>query len=124
MATRGRLAAASLAAAGFLALAGCSSREPQTTQVILAPPAPTAMPTMAPAPPPLPHAELVPPPPSSAGPQVWQPGHWRYTGMAGNPWAWEGGRYLAPPPGAYTWVPGRWSPASDGNWMWTEGHWA
>ena len=51
-------------------------------------------------PPPPPHAELVPPPPQGVGPEVWQPGHWNYTGVAGNPWVWVGGQYVPAPAGS------------------------
>jgi hypothetical protein len=83
-----------------------------------------APPTTAPAEPPTAHAEMVPRPPSGAGPVVWQPGHWDYTGMAGDPWAWHDGHYVPPPPGETTWVPGRWSQAPNGSWIWIDGHWA
>lgn len=113
-----------MASPALVALSGCgSSPPPQTTQIILQQPAQTA--TVAPTPPPPPHSELVPPPPASSGPVVWQPGHWRYTGMAGNPWYWEGGRYVSVPPGSTTWVPGTWiQQAGSGMWTWQEGHWA
>lgn len=55
---------------------------------------------------------------------VWQPGHWDYTGMANNPWAWHDGRYVPPPQGENTWVPGWWSHAPNGSWIWVHGHWA
>jgi hypothetical protein len=55
---------------------------------------------------------------------VWQPGHWDYTGRAGNPWAWHDGHYVPPPQGETTWVPGRWSHAPNGSWVWIDGYWA
>jgi hypothetical protein len=79
---------------------------------------------MAPMPPPPAHSELVPPPPPSGVPMVWQPGHWQYTGLAGNPWYWQDGKYVAVPPGANTWVPGVWQQQANGTWMWVSGHWA
>jgi hypothetical protein len=94
---------------------------PQTTQVIVQP-QPTAVVPAAPMPPPPPMSELVPPPPPSATPPIWQPGHWRYTGIAGNPWRWQGGQYVALPPGVTAWVPGQWQ-EQGGGWVWREGHW-
>jgi hypothetical protein len=79
---------------------------------------------IAPAPPPPGHSELVPPPPQGSGNVAWQPGHWRYTGDAGNPWAWQSGVYVAVPPGQSVWTPGRWEPQPAGGWVWVEGHWA
>ncbi|MDB5403844.1 MAG: hypothetical protein QOD93_6213 [Acetobacteraceae bacterium] len=106
-----------------LGLAACSdSPPPQTTQVIVQPSPTTVVPT-APMPPPPPMSELVPPPPASAVPTVWQPGHWRYSGIGGNPWTWLGGQYVAVPPGAAAWVPGQWQQQGNG-WLWREGHWA
>ena len=79
--------------------------------MVMQPPPPTMVPPppTASVPPPPPHAELVPPPPQGVGPAVWQPGHWDYTGMASNPWSWQGGHYVRPPNGETTWVPGQWS---------------
>jgi hypothetical protein len=111
---------------GLLVLASCGEPPPpQPTQVIVQPPPQVqVVPNMAPMPPPPPHAELVPPPPPGAGPVVWQPGHWSYTGFAGNPWAWDGGQYVPAPPGETTWVPGRWAQQPSGGWVWLGGHWA
>jgi len=78
----------------------------------------------APMPPPPPQTELVPPPPSSSVSEVWQPGHWNYTGVASNPWTWENGRYVGVPRGANTWVPGQWTRSSTNGWVWVDGHWA
>lgn len=103
-------------------LAACnSSPPPQTTQIILQQPQATA-PMAAPTAPPPAQAELVPPPPASSVPTVWQPGHWRYTGIAGEPWSWQSGQYVAMPMGAHTWVPGQWE-AQNGAFIWQEGHW-
>jgi len=106
----------------MLGLAGCGDSPPPSTQVVVQP-APTAVVPAAPMPPPPPMSELVPPPPASTTPTVWQPGHWRYSGIGGNPWTWEGGRYVAVPPGATAWVPGQWQQQGSG-WVWREGHWA
>jgi hypothetical protein len=109
-----------------LALAACGD-SPQPTQVIVQqPPAQAAMPVamVSPAPPPPAQSELVPPPPQGAGNVVWQPGHWRYTGAAGNPWTWQPGLYVSVPPGQSVWTPGRWQQQPSGGWVWAEGHWA
>jgi YXWGXW repeat-containing protein len=104
-------------------LAGCGdSTPPPSTQVIVQP-APTTVVPMAPMPPPPAMSELVPPPPVSSTPTVWQPGHWRYTGIGSNPWTWANGQYVAVPPGAVAWVPGQWQQQGSG-WVWREGHWA
>jgi hypothetical protein len=95
---------------------------PQTTQVIVQP-QPAAVVPVAPMPPPPPMPELVPPPPSSATSTIWQPGHWRYTGVEGQPWSWQAGQYVAVPSGATAWVPGQWQ-QQGGGWVWREGHWA
>lgn len=106
----------------ILGLAACGESPPPQTTVIVQP-APTAVVPVAPAPPPPAMSELVPPPPVSSVPTVWQPGHWRYTGIGGSPWSWESGRYTAVPPGATAWVPGQWQ-QQGGGWVWREGHWA
>jgi hypothetical protein len=103
-------------------LAACGSPPRQTTQVIVQPAPAAVMPT-APNPPPPAMSELVPSPPVSSTPAAWQPGHWRYTGIAGSPWNWVGGQYVAFAAGAVAWVPGRWQQQGDG-WVWREGHWA
>jgi hypothetical protein len=108
---------------GVAGLAACGgSPPPQITQVIVQPQQAAIVPT-APMPPPPPMSELVPPPPASPTPTVWQPGHWRYSGIAGNPWSWQGGQYVAVPGGAAAWVPGQWQQQGAG-WVWQEGHWA
>jgi hypothetical protein len=121
----------------LLGLAACGNSPPPATQVIVqSPPAtqvpatqvivqapPTTVVPSAPMPPPPPISELVPPPPPSATPTVWQPGHWQYTGVSGNPWNWQHGQYVAVPPGATAWVPGQWQD-QDGGWVWRSGHWA
>lgn len=120
--TRALSRIACLAAPLALGLVACGDDRPvETTRVIIQ--QPQAVVPVAPLPPPPAHAELVPPPPSSSR-TVWQPGHWRYTGRAGNPWEWQGGSYVMVPPGANTWVPGRWAPQPSGGWAWLEGHWA
>jgi hypothetical protein len=107
----------------ILALAACdNSPPPETTQIVVQQPARTIIPS-APMPPPPPMSELVPPPPPSSVPTIWQPGHWRYSGIGGNPWTWESGRYVAVPAGATAWVPGQWQQQGSG-WVWREGHWA
>ena len=65
-------------------------------------------------PPPPPRAEMVP------GPRhgyVWQPGHYRWTGVA---YVWVPGRWV----GRRTthWVEGRWA-FRYGAWHWVPGHW-
>ncbi len=118
-----------MAAPLLVALAACTDVQPAPTQVVVqTPPAPPvaqppSMLLMSPAPPPPARAELVPPPPQGAGNVVWQPGHWRYTGAAGNPWDWKAGEYVPAPPGRTVWTPGQWIPRN-GGWMWNEGHWA
>ncbi|MFI4981965.1 MAG: hypothetical protein ACHQIO_16590, partial [Nevskiales bacterium] len=64
----------------LVGVTACGRDEPRTTQVIVQPPAQqvVSVAPAAPSPPPAPQAELVPPPPPGA-PEVWQPGHWRYT---------------------------------------------
>ncbi len=107
----------------MLGLAACGgSPPPQTTQVIVQPGQDTVVP-QAPMPPPPPMSELVPPPPASATPTVWQPGHWRYSGIGNSPWSWQNGQYVAVPPGATAWVPGQWQQLG-GGFVWREGHWA
>ena len=107
-----------------LALAGCTVQAPPpSSEVTIVQPPATAIVPVSPSPPPLPQAELVPPPPVSATPTVWQPGHWRYTGIAGHPWTWENGQYVAVPAGASAWVPGQWV-QQNGGWVWRDGHWA
>jgi hypothetical protein len=106
----------------LVGLAACDNSPPPTTQVVVQAPPTTVVPS-APMPPPPPMSELVPPPPVSATPTVWQPGHWRYTGVSGNPWNWRAGQYVAVPPGATAWVPGQWQQLQTG-WVWREGHWA
>lgn len=108
---------------GLLLLGGCvTTPAPQpASQLIVQSPAPQAV--IIPAPPP-PNAELVPPPPQGAGTVVWQPGHWRYTGIAGSEWVWVRGQYTPPPYGMSTWQPGRWTQSPSGGWLWVEGHWS
>jgi hypothetical protein len=106
----------------LLALTACGGSQPPPTQVIIQQPAPAVTP-VAPMPPPPAMSELVPPPPASSTPTVWQPGHWRYTGVGSRPWSWESGQYTAVPPGATAWVPGQWQQQGSG-WVWREGHWA
>ena len=112
-----------LALPALAVISACGSSPRPAIQVIVQTPA-VQQALVAPGPPPPPHAELVPPPPQGAGPMVWQPGHWRFTGMAGNPWAWQPGQYMPPPPGETAWVPGQWARQPGGGWAWIEGHWA
>jgi hypothetical protein len=123
-----RLSSITLIIPALFGLSACVTEQvpaPTQTQVFVQPPAPQAMQVaVAPGPPPPPHAELVPPPTQGSGPVVWQPGHWQFTGAARNPWSWEAGQYVPPPPGETTWIPGRWMQQPTGGWSWTEGHWA
>jgi hypothetical protein len=121
-----RFCSASLLVPVLFGLSACVNvPAPRGTQVIVQP-APQQVATVlaAPGPPPPPHSELVPPPPQGARPVVWQPGHWQYTGMAGNPWSWQPGQYVPPPLGQTTWIPGQWLQQPTGAWSWSEGHWA
>lgn len=120
-------------ALGVLSLSACSGGLATTTaavrptrgQVERQPPRTAATaPTTAPTRPPPTHAELVPPPPAGSGPMVWQPGHWDYTGKAGDPWTWRSGHYMPPPQDKTTWVPGWWSHSPGRTWIWVHGHWA
>jgi hypothetical protein len=106
---------------GVLGLAACNDSPPPSTVIVQ--PAPTSVVPTAPMPPPPPMSELVPPPPSSYTPTIWQPGHWRYSGIGNSPWQWQGGQYVSVPPGATAWVPGQWQ-QQGGGWVWQEGHWA
>ena len=99
----------------------CNNLAAQTTVIVQSPP--TTVVPMSPNKPPPPMSELVPPPPASATPTIWQPGHWQYTGLAGNPWSWVGGKYVTVPAGRTAWVPGQWQQQGMG-WVWREGHWA
>ena len=95
--TRVTWGVASLPALALLAGCVATAPPPTPTQIVVQQPPSQVM--LAPGPPPPPNAELVPPPPQGAGPVVWQPGHWRYTGIAGAQWAWVQGQYMPPPPG-------------------------
>jgi len=122
-----RAASALLVLPLLSALTACYHTEPaRETRVIIQQPQPAYQQTVAvaPGPPPAPHSELVPPPPPGAGPVVWQPGHWMFTGVAGNEWSWQPGQYMPPPMGETTWVPGHWTQQPTGGWYWLEGHWA
>ena len=114
-----------LAVSAMVALSGCgnSAPQPQPSTIVIQPAQPRVAAVVAPTPPPPPQSELVPPPPPGSGPVVWQPGHWAYTGVAGNPWSWVSGEYVMPPPGEATWIPGQWQQTPDGTWMWVTGHW-
>lgn len=108
----------------LLALAGCistSSAPPPTVTIVHSPSADTSQ--VSPTPPPAPMIEQAPPPPSTTTRTVWQPGHWRYTGIQGHEWNWENGQYAAVPSGASAWVPGQWL-QQNGQWVWQPGHWA
>lgn len=122
-----RIATATALGCALIGLSACGGSPPPRETEVIVQPAPQPQPVMAmvaPMPPPLPHAELVPPPPQGAGPVVWQPGHWEYTGMAGHEWSWQPGQYVPPPPGETTWIPGRWAQQPNGSWAWLGGHWA
>jgi hypothetical protein len=110
-----------LALPAAFGLAACEIQSTPPAEVVVQP-APTTVVPAVPTPPPPPEAEVVPPPPPTAAPSVWQPGHWRYTGISGNPWSWVPGRYVVVPPGATAWVPGQWQQQGNG-WVWREGHW-
>ncbi len=113
----------SLALPATLSLIGCvgSTTAPAKSKQLVVQ-QPSAIIPLAPMPPPPTRAELVPPPPSGALANVWQPGHWRYSGIAGSPWSWDSGNYVAVPPGANAWVPGQWQ-QRDSGFVWREGHW-
>ena len=84
-----------------LALAACATSD--------APPAPI--------PPPL--AEAMPNPPVSPVPEMWQPGHWDWTGSA---YVWVPGQYVEATGHGGTWMPGWWE-KTDSGWVWHSGHW-
>lgn len=116
-----------------LAVGACVNTVPSqpASTVLVSPPAQPSVAAVVPAttvaapmPPPPPQSELVPPPPQGAGPVVWQPGHWSYTGLSTDPWSWVAGRYMPTPPGQTTWIPGQWQQTPNGSWMWITGHWA
>jgi hypothetical protein len=111
-----------LAIIPLIPLVACGdSPPPPATQIIVQSPR-TSQPA-SPIPPPAPLSEMVPPPPASNAPTVWQPGHWRYTGLANSPWNWQPGEYVAVPSGAAAWVAGKWQ--HEGNaWVWHDGNWA
>jgi len=122
-----RVSVVSLLLPGALGLSACVTVPPPRETQVIVQPAPQLAParvSIAPNPPPPPHAELVPPPPQGVGPVVWQPGHWLYTGIAGQDWSWQPGQYVPPPPGQTTWVPGQWVQQPTGGWTWIEGHWS
>jgi hypothetical protein len=98
----------------------------QSVQVVTPMPVQTQAPSVVIAPnaPPPTRVETIPPPPPGAGPVVWQPGHWQYTGTPGRDWAWQPGQYVQPPYGQTTWIPGHWAQQPNGAWTWVEGHWA
>jgi hypothetical protein len=115
-----RLRPAWLHVLGLVALTACVRDVPQPQAIVIQQPATQVVP----GPPPEPPAELVPTPPTDAGPVVWQPGHWQFTGSSGNAWAWKPGQYVPPPPGQTTWVRGQWAQQPSGGWAWIEGHWS
>ena len=91
-----RIATATALVTALVGLSACVNvPPPRETQVIVQSPPQQVATVIAPGPPPPPHAELVPPPPQGAGPVVWQPGHWMFTGMTGNPWSWQPGQVPA-----------------------------
>src|ERR1700745_4085424 len=95
-----RIGTAAASVAALLGLSACVNvSAPRETQGDVQTPPQQATAFIAPGPPPAPHSELVPPPPQGAGPVVWQPGHWMFTGMQGDPWSWQPGHYGTPPPG-------------------------
>jgi hypothetical protein len=57
--------------------------------------------------------ERIPPPPNH-GTVTWQPGHWRWTGIAGIEWQWECGRYVEWPPNRAVSVTGQWHATPNG----------
>lgn len=69
--------------------------------------------------PPAVQIETIPPPPLSADAQIWQPGHWDWTGAA---YAWTPGRWVARAGHGAQWQPGYWTVAN-GAWTWVPPHW-
>jgi hypothetical protein len=106
-------------AVAFFSLTSCGA--PQPTQVVVTTPPPSAPLTVVPATPPQAQVEMIPP--SPGGGAVWQPGHWRWTGIAGSDWQWVSGQYVIPPATASRWVPGQWMQQAGGGWIWVDGHW-
>jgi hypothetical protein len=88
--------------AGGLGLAGCATGNPYPA----VPPA---------------RAETVPLPPVSGVPQLWQPGHWEWSG---NGYTWIAGQWIARDDHSGTWMPGYWAqnPQTE-SWAWQPGHW-
>jgi hypothetical protein len=121
-----RFLSASVLIPALFGLSACVAVPASRETHVIVQPAPQQYATFAaaPGPPPPPHSELVPPPPDGAGPVVWQPGHWQFSGDPGNPWSWQPGQYVPPPPGQTTWIPGRWMQQPTGSWSWVDGHWA
>ena len=71
----------------------------------------------APIPPPL--AETMPNPPVSPVPEMWQPGHWDWTGSS---YVWVPGQYVEATGHGGTWMPGWWE-KTDSSWVWHSAHW-
>jgi hypothetical protein len=79
-----------LLVAALLPLAACQTVETQAGACQVAPP---------------PRSEERPKPPVSEDEQLWQPGHWDWTG------------------GSYVWRPGAWILRASGSNLWMDGHW-
>ncbi|MBV9537624.1 MAG: YXWGXW repeat-containing protein [Acidisphaera sp.] len=95
-----------LAAVATLVLAGCA---------VPGPPGPNPYP-----PPPAILVETIPPPPVSGDPQIWQPGHWDWTGSS---YAWSQGLWVSRAAHGSVWQQGYWTPVN-GVWTWVPAHWA
>jgi len=117
-----RVCLSGIAAAALLGVSACGEPAPQPSQVTVTTPPPSpAYVVTTPPPPPQAQVEMIPPSPGGAA--VWQPGHWRWTGIAGSQWQWQPGQYVMPPSTASHWVPGQWMQSGNG-WVWVDGHWA
>ncbi len=120
---------ARLAPGLLVVFGGCAAPARSIAVETPPPPPPTQIaqiaatpPLLSPKPPPPSPEEIVPPPPAGSRSATWQPGHWRWTGSAGNEWEWLGGHYVDRPPDRTAWVVGQWQSVPDG-WVWIEGHW-
>ncbi len=71
-----------------------------------------------PAPPPA-QVEMMPKPPVSDQAQIWQPGHWDWTGGG---YAWTAGMWIPQAGHGPNWQEGYWSNPT-GVWMWNPARW-
>ena len=69
--------------------------------------------------PPAPQAEVIPKPPVSEEAQIWQPGHWDWTGGG---YAWTSGLWVTQTGHGRNWQEGHWSNRT-GAWVWEPAHW-